>query len=93
MSAPSPRFTPSPLAVYTRLDETEAVLLHLKTKRYYSLNETGIFIWDLLEQAHDPEEIAAALSDTYDVDPPGARDYLRLFLDDLRGEGLVEEAG
>ena len=35
--------------VFTRLDATEAVLLHLGTKRYYTLNETGARIWELLQ--------------------------------------------
>ena len=30
-----------------------AVLLHMETKRYYSLNETGALIWRLLQQRVD----------------------------------------
>ena len=33
--------SPHPSVVFTRLDAAEAILLHLGTKRYYSLNETG----------------------------------------------------
>jgi hypothetical protein len=38
---------PDPNVVFTRLGENDGVLLHLNTKRYYSLNGTGSRLWEL----------------------------------------------
>lgn len=43
------------------------VLLHMGTKRYFSLNETGAEIWRMLEQDVPVGEIPALLNATYDV--------------------------
>ena len=47
--------------------EDGAVVLHMGTKRYYSLNETGAAIWRLIEESVAIEEIPARLSASYDV--------------------------
>ena len=44
--------------VATELDPAEAVLLHLDNQRYYTLNETGWFIWKSLEQELNLKQIA-----------------------------------
>ena len=43
------------------------VLLHMGTKRYFSLNETGAEIWRMLEEHVPVEEIPARLSASYEV--------------------------
>lgn len=67
-----------------------AVLLHLYTKRYFSLNETGSRIWSLLEQQASEEEIVDALVREYDVEKPEATRALSQLLGDLVAEGLIE---
>ena len=47
--------------------EDGAVLLHMGTKRYFSLNETGAEIWRLLENGVEVEQIPAQLCERYDV--------------------------
>ena len=42
-----------PDVVDTKLDEDEIVLLHLKSKLYYSLNLTGGRIWQGLKDGAD----------------------------------------
>ena len=72
--------------------QSEAVLLHMDTKRYYQLNETGQFIWRLLEQRKSAQEIVAELVTTYDVSSDvAAAEYERL-IRDLGAHGLVESA-
>jgi hypothetical protein len=70
--------------------QDEAVLLHMDTKRYYQLNETGQFIWKLLERGTGAQEIVAQLVETYDVSMDvAAAEYERL-IDELSTHGLIE---
>ncbi len=85
---PSPRLHSS--VVSARLNPTETALLHLQTKRYYSLNETGTFIWSCLEEGNALEEIVEALERNFEVERNEARVVLGEFLDELTKEGLAE---
>jgi hypothetical protein len=67
-----------------------AVLLHLYTKRYFSLNHTGSRIWELLEQQSSEEQIVEVLVREYDVETPEARGAVRALMDDLVSERLIE---
>jgi coenzyme PQQ synthesis protein D (PqqD) len=53
--------------------EDGAVVLHMGTKRYFSLNETGAAIWRLLEEDVPLGEIPARVSEQYDVTIDDAR--------------------
>jgi hypothetical protein len=80
---------PDPNVVFTRLGENEGVLLHLNTKRYYNVNETGSRLWELLQEQPQPRRIAAALMDEYLIDAPHALDTVVAFIERLRQAGLV----
>lgn len=67
-----------------------AVLLHLYTKRYFSLNETGSRIWSLLEQQATEDEIVDALVREFDVEKPEATRAVNQLLGDLVAEQLIE---
>lgn len=82
-------FRPHPDVSFTNLDESESVLLHMKTKQYYSLNETGTFIWDAFQQGATVADIAERLTEVYDVEFDEAERYVASFFDDLSQEGLV----
>jgi coenzyme PQQ synthesis protein D (PqqD) len=84
---------PHPSLVFTRLDDNEAVLLHLDTKRYYTLNETGARIWELLQHGRCAQEIARALQDDYAITDEEAMPVLLAFVDELQQEGLVHAGG
>jgi len=92
MLAPETVLHPHPSLVFTQLDDTEAVLLHLDTKRYYTLNETGTRIWELLQQSRSAQEIALALQDNYAVTDEEALPLLLAFVDELQQEGLVQQS-
>ena len=69
--------------------EDGAVLLHMRTKCYYSLNETGAAIWRLLEEEVPVSEIGARLVDRYDVDRHAADDAVASLLAALAAEALI----
>lgn len=66
-----------------------AVVLHMGSKRYYSLNESGALIWSLLEQSVPEEQIVAGLVARYEVDGNVAADALANLVVELAGENLV----
>jgi len=79
--------------VFTDLDDGSAVLLHLDNKFYYSLNESGSFMWQMIEKSNGSlsvNHLVEALCERFDVTPDQARIDVKEFLDDLLNEGLVQ---
>jgi hypothetical protein len=81
---------PHPSVVFTRLDAAEAVLLHLGTKRYYSVNETGARLWELLQEGRPLATMAEVLQAEYTVDSAPAMAAVLTFVEELYQEGLVQ---
>jgi hypothetical protein len=81
---------PHPSVVFTRLDAAEAVLLHLGTKRYYSMNETGARVWELVQEGRPLAGMAEALQAEYTVDSASAMAAVLAFVEELSREGLVQ---
>ena len=69
--------------------EDGTVLLHMGTKRYFSLNDTGAEIWRMLEQQVPVTEIPARLTATYDVPLAEAHLAVAELLAALAEQGLV----
>lgn len=82
------RLSRHPDVVHTELEDG-AVLLHLGTKFYYSLNEMGRTIWGLLESIDDPADLTKRLLGQYQVTEDHARASLARFLQELDREQLV----
>ena len=76
--------------VSTELDPTEAVLLHLENHNYYTLNETGWFVWKLIEQELDIREIANKIREEFDVEAERAEQCVLELIEQLHQENLVE---
>jgi hypothetical protein len=83
------RFTPHPDVVETILATGEVVLLHLQTKAYFSLNETGSRIWKLLKEDSSIGRISQDLESSYEVTDEEARNSVRALLDELAAAKLV----
>ena len=67
-----------------------SVLQHLGTKMYYSLNETGLRIWQSLNDGLTLNEISERLQDEFDVTPEKAKESVVNLIDELVAEKLVE---
>lgn len=87
----STRLTPSPDAVESRVGD-ETVVLHLKSGIYFGLDAVGTRIWALLKEGSQPPEICARIAEEYDVAPDIAEADARRFLEDLKSNGIIEEA-
>ena len=55
-----------------------------------SLNETGAFLWCILEKGAEKPELVAALQREYDTDPQTAERDVDVFLEMLRGKALID---
>ena len=69
--------------------EGGAVVLHLRTKRYYSLNDTGAVAWDAMRDGATTDEIVAALRARFAVDEPQARLAVDRLVSELHAESLI----
>jgi hypothetical protein len=66
--------------ICTEFDGGDGILVDLRTRRYYQLNETAVVVWKGLEKGTSVEEIAAEIGALYEVQPDRAR---------LSVEGLI----
>lgn len=81
-------YTVSPDAAFAAVEDG-AVVLHMGTKRYYSLNETGMFVWCRLEDGIACAEIVAQVVDEYEVGIAEAEIAVARLLDELVQESLL----
>ena len=56
-----------------------------------TLNETGVFLWRLLEEDRTFEQLLTELQKEYDIDEKTAREDINAFLDELRTIKALEE--
>ncbi|OYT73226.1 MAG: hypothetical protein CFK52_02885 [Chloracidobacterium sp. CP2_5A] len=84
-------FRPHPSVVSTEVEDT-IVLLHLDTKRYFTLNSTGAAIWKHLSQGKAEDDIVSALTEEYDADASRLAASARRLLEQLEKAALIERA-
>jgi len=79
--------------VFTEFDDREGVLVDLNAKRYYTLNETAMFIWRGLESKRTRDEIIREITDAYDVTPEHAAHSLDKLVASLQARKLLQQDG
>jgi Coenzyme PQQ synthesis protein D (PqqD) len=67
-------------------------LLHLESKSYYSLNMTGMRIWQGLKQGLSLREISQRLQDEFRVDAAAADRSVLELVGELAEQHLVQAA-
>ena len=78
--------------VYTDFQGTGGILVDLKTKQYYQLNETGSLIWRGLEKGNSVDDIALEMCTIYEVSPDHAKRSVERILSNLEMRNLVSVA-
>jgi hypothetical protein len=68
----------------------EVVLLEPEAGTYYSLNEVGARIWEMIRDPVSVESIARRIVEEYDVDPAQCREDVVRLLSELVEHGLAE---
>ncbi len=83
------RPVPQDDVLFTKLESGESVLLGIDSKMYYSLNEVGSRIWQLLSDSKTIGEIADQLQQEYDVTSDHATQSVIELVENLLSEKLV----
>ena len=83
-------------SVVTRKTGNEYVLVPVTNNiadmtSVYTLNETGAFIWELIDGKKNVEELIKAVIDKYDVDRETATRDVFSFLDNLRDYLIIKD--
>jgi hypothetical protein len=79
-----------PQVLLTELGDGTGVLLHLGTKFYYTLNETGVVVWKaLVDGQASLDGLASQLAERFRVTTESARGDVSALLDELEAEHLV----
>ena len=73
--------------------EGDGVVLHLGTRRYFSVSESGLVLLQSLETPRSVEDLVQVLLERYEVSPEQAEASVRQFLDTCRVADLLLEEG
>ena len=73
--------------------EGDGVVLHLGTRRYFSVSESGLALLQALETPRTVPELVEVLLERYEVTPEQAEASVRQFLDTCRTAELLVEEG
>jgi Coenzyme PQQ synthesis protein D (PqqD) len=87
-NSPAPPL-PHEHVLFTDLDGLEGVLVDLNTKKYYQLNETASLIWRGLEKRTPIGNIAAEMTELYDVTLERATTSVETALRDFDAQRLL----
>jgi len=68
----------------------EAVILHVRSGKYYGLANVGARIWHLLQEPATVSDIRDVIMREYDVSPDRCEEDVLILLGQLAEEGLVE---
>ncbi len=83
-------FTINKDSVSFNVMDDEAVIIHTETSDYFSMNETGTFIWKLLAERHcSSDELVHALSTVSEQNSDDIRPDIEDFLNTLKEEALL----
>ncbi len=77
--------------IVTELDNNEAILLDMRNKRYYSLNETGLAIFRGIEASLSQDKIVESIMSAYEVDQEKANNSVNSIIQKLLSLNIVEK--
>lgn len=69
--------------------EGEGIVLHLDTRRYFSVNETGLLILEALFYPQSADELVETVLERYDAAPEYVRECIVQFLAHCQGGELI----
>jgi hypothetical protein len=73
--------------------DSESILLTMKTEHYYSLDDIGTRMWQLLAEDGDTEKVVSRLLTEYEVDEAALRRDLAELIGNLVTAGLASVDG
>ena len=79
--------------VTTVMPDGEMILLHLRTRQYFSLNKTGTLMWELMMKSTTIAGMGRALFDRFEVTPEAAEETVSELIEDLKSHRLIRISG
>lgn len=86
---PTQKFCRSSPEILGKVVEEEAIILDLGTGNYYSLEQSGAWIWEQLEAGASLQQLEQGLVERYQVGAEQAREDLVELLEQLLAQGLI----
>ena len=86
---PSTRFTSNPDEITFTVIDGEAILINLNTGAYYSMVDTAVEVWELIQAGHSVSELTDLVSRRYGADVERVRADLESFITELSEQGIV----
>ena len=74
---------------FTKLDD-KAVVLNTSSGIYYELDQKACYIWKMLEENHQHEEIIDSYAENFNVSKKNSTEALKKFVEQARNEGFIE---
>ncbi len=72
------------------VSQGQALLLEPNSGAYFSLNETGAFIWECLEESQAAIDIVEKLMKEFEVDFAAAELDVNAFLNEMNSQSLLD---
>jgi hypothetical protein len=69
--------------------DDELVMIHAETGKFFSIKDTGLEIWKLLDSENELDAIRGVLERKFDVDPEACRIEVGAFADQLVEAGFA----
>jgi len=83
------RLCPDKEEVAAKIMDGEAIIINLSTGVYYSMDNVGAVIWEMIEGGFNLEECVAAILERYDVSCKEALADVKRLVEELVEEKLV----
>ncbi len=77
--------------IVTELDNNEAILLDMRNKHYYSLNETGLVIFRGIESNLAQDRIVEEIMSVYAIDQDKAGSSVKNLIQRLLSLNIIEK--
>ena len=77
--------------IVTELDNNEAILLDMRNKHYYSLNETGLVIFRGIESNLAQDKIVEKIMSAYAIDRDKAGSSVKNLIQRLLSLNIIEK--
>jgi hypothetical protein len=71
----------------------ETVILNIESGVFYTLNDVGRFIWELIAEGHNFESITSQIINRFEVSPEQSRDDAEKFITRLVEENVLTIKG
>ena len=68
----------------------DKVMMDLEKGKYYAMNAVGSFIWDMIEEERNVEDIIEDLLNEFEITRETCEETVLRFLNGLEDEGLIK---